>query len=313
MSGGETTNGVADTPTPAPFPGYLTADQVSLLLKELHPNRINPDNGRGFPHVRGADVRATLIRIIGFCRWSAELLEQHLVFDEQENGVNERTGKPYKRWYVAYRSRVQLTIHAPDGQQLAVYTSGAVNGAHDPERDVAHDHAAKASETGALKKAATNLGDQFGLGLSLDRSRHTVRVTFVHPAAGTEVDPLRQQQVYTAGLPEPVTAPVAAAVLEALRAHATAPEARLDALRTVWKQASGSGDLDRYLHLDGPEPPQHLRTYLAAHMSAALHLMGTAGDEEQEVSGPVWGCRCDPERVVSTGAHEPGCGRGGEV
>lgn len=325
------TNQDSDTPPPTPTPegdagsggtSYLNAQQVDQLLRPLNPLRVHPDNGRGFPHVQGFDIRATLTGIFGFARWSDEVLEQRQLFEEFEKGRNDKTGQPFERWYVGWYALVRLTVYAPDGTRLATYTAGDVAGARDPVRDVAHSHAVRAAGTGGLKKAAQDLGNQFGLGLRNHENRHLVRATLVHPAEQVRIDPELGQLVYNSGLPEPVEEDFAEGVLDVLQSHAEDPAKRLDALRDLWRQALSGGQLDRYLHLHGPGPAQHLRTYLTAHMSAALHMITKTQAEEAGEPPPElaaeepamrWDCSCDPDTVLDTGAHAEGCTRGGDA
>ncbi|MDQ5860645.1 MAG: RAD52 family DNA repair protein, partial [Actinomycetota bacterium] len=69
---------------------------------------------------------------------------------------------------VVYRAGYRLAIRAIDGETLATYTEYASGDA--PNFPLfklgdAHDFAMKTAESQALKRAAINLGDQFGLSL----------------------------------------------------------------------------------------------------------------------------------------------------
>ena len=66
-----------------------------------------------------------------------------------------------KNWSVGYK--VELRLHIKDLD--ATYTEAAVGSAMLPQRGEAHDMAVKTAESDALKRAAINLGDQFGLSL----------------------------------------------------------------------------------------------------------------------------------------------------
>lgn len=138
---------------------YLNPAQAEQLLKGIHSRRVNRD-GKGFSHVEAYEIRAHLNRIFGFARWSEEVVKQELVFE------TEGVGKKGPAWTVCYRSVVMLTLYAPDGKYLATYTEGAMGDAsNQPSRADAHDLALKTSQSQALKRAAVNLGDQFGLSL----------------------------------------------------------------------------------------------------------------------------------------------------
>lgn len=136
----------------------LRANQVEQLLKGINPSRVGKD-GKGFAHLEAWDVRAHLIRIFGFAKWSQELIELEPIF---ETSI-ERDGKT--RWTVAYRATVRLTIYTGDLED-AVYTEAAVGDSqNNPSRADAHDMAIKTAESQAFKRCAINLGDQFGLSL----------------------------------------------------------------------------------------------------------------------------------------------------
>ena len=136
----------------------LRANQVEQLLKGINPSRVGKD-GKGFAHLEAWDVRAHLIRIFGFAKWSQELIELEPIF---ETSI-EKDGKT--RWTVAYRATVRLTIFTGDLED-AVYTEAAVGDSqNNPSRADAHDMAIKTAESQAFKRCAINLGDQFGLSL----------------------------------------------------------------------------------------------------------------------------------------------------
>jgi hypothetical protein len=81
---------------------YLSDEQITLLLKPIHPARVL--NLRGLSYVEGYDIRAELNRVFGFGRWSEEILEQTLV---SESETKTSAGKP--AWNIIYRTRVRLT------------------------------------------------------------------------------------------------------------------------------------------------------------------------------------------------------------
>jgi recombination DNA repair RAD52 pathway protein len=136
----------------------LRKNQTDQLLKGINPSRVGKD-GKGFAHLEAWDVRAHLIRIFGFAKWSAELVEMEPIF---ETSI-EKDGKT--RWTVAYRATMRLTIFTGDMED-AVYTEAAVGDSqNNPSRADAHDMAIKTAESQAFKRCAINLGDQFGLSL----------------------------------------------------------------------------------------------------------------------------------------------------
>lgn len=136
----------------------LRKNQTDQLLKGINPSRVGKD-GKGFAHLEAWDVRAHLIRIFGFAKWSAELVEMEPIF---ETSI-EKDGKT--RWTVAYRATMRLTIFTGDMED-AIYTEAAVGDSqNNPSRADAHDMAIKTAESQAFKRCAINLGDQFGLSL----------------------------------------------------------------------------------------------------------------------------------------------------
>ena len=146
--------------------GYLLPVQQEQLLKPINPARVHKD-GRGFSHLEAWDIRAHLNRVFGFGRWSANVVDLQLVFEE--------TGKSEGRWNVCYRAMVTLRVDSPEGWLLATYTEAAAGDATNyPSRAEAHDQAIKTAESQALKRAAVNLGDQFGLSLYRDGSTQAV-------------------------------------------------------------------------------------------------------------------------------------------
>lgn len=140
---------------------YLSTEQVAQLLRGINPARVSHDDA-GYSHLQAYDVRAHLNRIFGFARWSADLLDLTALYEQE---TTTKQGKPaYK---TAYRATLRLTVHAPDGTLLASYTEAAVGEATMPDfkRGDCADMAIKTAESQALKRCATNLGDQFGLSL----------------------------------------------------------------------------------------------------------------------------------------------------
>lgn len=150
--------------------------QLEQLLKPINPTRVGKD-GKGFSHLEAWDVRAHLNRVFGFLNWSAELTDLQLVFETE----SARDGKA--RWTVCYRATVKLTVFAEHGFNVATYTEAAAGDSqNNPSRADAHDMAIKTAESQAFKRAAVNLGDQFGLSLYKDGTTSAVvRDTLIKP------------------------------------------------------------------------------------------------------------------------------------
>jgi recombination DNA repair RAD52 pathway protein len=130
----------------------LNERQYAQLLSPLNESRVakRQQAGRNLSYLEAWDVKAHLNRIFGFLNWSADVLESSLAFEEK----NEKG-----QWNVGYKVTLALRING------ASYTEAAVGSANLPQRGEAHDMAIKSAESDALKRAAINLGTQFGLSL----------------------------------------------------------------------------------------------------------------------------------------------------
>lgn len=139
----------------------LTQAQVDALLKPINPRRVLHDN-KGHAHLSQQDVRAHLTRIFGFGGWSSEVLNLAVV---REAPGQDKNGND-KGWAVTYRALVKLTIRDPEGKTVCSYEDVATGTSPNlPTLGDAHDFASKVAVSMALKRAATNLGDGFGLSL----------------------------------------------------------------------------------------------------------------------------------------------------
>lgn len=144
---------------------HLTQEQLSTLMSPLWANRVK--QRQGFSYLEAFDVKATLIRVFGFGGFSAEVIDSKIldIRDDGRQGTKRGSDEP-KTPYVMAQATVRLTIHPQvEGDQPAVYTETAV-GTNDGHTigDVA-DNAIKSAASDALKRCATYLGTQFGLGL----------------------------------------------------------------------------------------------------------------------------------------------------
>lgn len=166
---------------------YLTEGQIAVLLRPIKPGRIRVLDGMS--HLEAYDVRAHLNRVFGFGRWSADVTDLTLLYDEP---TQTKAGKD--AFSCAYRATVRLAVNAPDGTLLATYTEAATGGNVMPafKRADGHDFAIKTAVSQALKRCATNLGDQYGLSLYRNGSTEAlvrqVLVGGVTEAAGEGVD-----------------------------------------------------------------------------------------------------------------------------
>ena len=133
----------------------INTAQHEQLLKGVNPNRIAKRQGGGgksLSYLEAWEVKAHLIRIFGFGGWSWTVIKADLAFEEQNEKGN---------WNVGYKVIGRLYVCDLDCD----YTEAAVGSASLSQRGEAHDMAIKTGESDALKRAAINLGDQFGLSL----------------------------------------------------------------------------------------------------------------------------------------------------
>jgi len=137
----------------------LTDKQFQALSLPLNPLRVaqTRDNQS---HLEAWDVRATLSRIFEHAGWSADLVDLHLVYEE-----NTQPDKDEPRWRCGYRATVRITIHATGATYTEAAFGGTIGTMPNSKRDDAHDTAIKTAESQAFKRAAMNLGTQFGLSL----------------------------------------------------------------------------------------------------------------------------------------------------
>ena len=144
----------------------ITNEQIAVLLSEIKAHRILRDD-QGFAYLPQWDVRAMLTRVFGFGGWSEQaIVPTHLQYETTD--VKLRDGSDaVEVCYVAHR---RLIIHHPDGGTICSHdgTSSGTMKMGIKARGKAHDSALKDADSGALKRAAINLGDQFGLGLYND-------------------------------------------------------------------------------------------------------------------------------------------------
>jgi recombination DNA repair RAD52 pathway protein len=139
-------------------------------------------------HLEAWDIRRWLTRIFGFGGWAyttdVELVAEHRKDDHRKrNRDGQEYGPSYTAWTVVYRSKVRLEIRDAHGNELSYFEEYAAGDAvNQPRLGDAHDFALKTAESQALKRAAVNLGDQFGLAL-YDKGGHIVD----HPDTGRKV------------------------------------------------------------------------------------------------------------------------------
>lgn len=136
--------------------------QVIQLLQALNPARVQelskPGSGK-LSYVAAWDIRRTLTRIFGFGGWS--LIDPRVTIDLVERDVKKSSGNGTTNFRVTATVTVTLYIHQLGAMYAGTATasqSGSVLG------DV-QDFAIKTADSDAFKRAAMNLGTQFGLSL----------------------------------------------------------------------------------------------------------------------------------------------------
>lgn len=267
---------------------YFTDDQITLLLKPIHPNRVL--QLKGMSYVEGHDIRAELNRVFGFGRWSEETMDQQLVCETET-----KTNAGKTAWYVVYRTRIRLTICAPDGTMVCHYDGAHVGESTHPVRGEAHGNALTNSQTYALRRCAINLGDQMGLSLYNKGSLEPlVRWTLVRPPQGAEINrtdtndiPLVSKEepdfkdaeevsapseVKASRPRKPVTTP-AKSVEDQIRDATT-----LEELREAWKLAGNSGRLQENIVLSTGEKLT-IQDWLYRRSDELLSTKSPAGSE----------------------------------
>jgi recombination DNA repair RAD52 pathway protein len=163
---------------------------VDVLMSGIAPQRVLHRVGGGgkqLSYLTQADVRAHLIRMFGFGGFSISVKEVETLFDE----FNED-----RRWHVGVRAIVRLTIHDPvqDSFEDVSYEDAAVAESTQPQHGEALDMATKSAVSDAVKRAAVNLGDQFGLSLYFNGRTAPVVRQLVEPPETTEGGPVEPGQ-----------------------------------------------------------------------------------------------------------------------
>jgi recombination DNA repair RAD52 pathway protein len=165
----------------------IRTEQLQQLMKPLNATRI-----KTAPKVFGSfietwDVIAHLSRIFGVDGWDKHVIESHLIAEEKlANG----------KWNVTYGATVRLTVRFADatvhhGYTIKVSEDVATGtAANQPNLGDAHDLALKTAVSDALKRAAKDLGNQFGLSLYNKGSAESVLGrSLAHPKLDPQSEP----------------------------------------------------------------------------------------------------------------------------
>lgn len=216
----------------------ITQEQYDLLLKDLAKSRIasRKVSGRSLSYLEAWDVRRTLIRVFGFGGFSTTVSDVTLVSCE----------KAEKNWDVSYQVTLRLDIPALG----CSYAEVAVGSAHLPDKGEALDMAVKTAESDALKRAAVNLGTQFGLSLYNNGQIEDVVIrTLVVPTLGqADTDEVASlpSDVHQDDEPGEELDEQQETVLGLLRSFATEQDAakRITGIAGIKAQYHGTGVLD---------------------------------------------------------------------
>jgi hypothetical protein len=142
--------------------GRLTAPQLRLLHRGLDPKRVGKDD-KGHAHMEAWDITRYLLRVFGFGGYDTENRELAMVREIEIPGQGQNARS---RWTVVYRAQVRLIVKDVSGREIGHWDGEAVGDSYNqPKIGDAHDMAMKTAASQALKRAAKNLGDQFGLSL----------------------------------------------------------------------------------------------------------------------------------------------------
>ena len=117
-------------------------------------------------HVSQQDITAHLTRIFGFEGWDKEILELRCVYERENPKNKKQSASRDNGWDACYLATVRLTIRDPEGNVVTVKEDGST-GLAENQRSLgdAHDLAMKSAISLATKRAAKDLGDNFGLSL----------------------------------------------------------------------------------------------------------------------------------------------------
>jgi len=136
----------------------LHPEQTRALMGDLNPHRVQQIRGNSY--LAQHDVRAMLTRIFGFAGWSLRQLHEPRMLFQRERSDGKIA--------VCYLCSVAIILHLDSGdvEYSGVGTHVSVMGEN--ALGDAHDSALKSADSAALKRAAINLGTQFGLSLYAD-------------------------------------------------------------------------------------------------------------------------------------------------
>lgn len=148
----------------------LTALQLLALAgPSINKDRVSSrsQGGRTLSYVEAYDIRSTMNRIFGFAQWSYVVEDAQIV--QVERDVPKASGGT-TNFRVTAMVRSHLFVH----QTGCTYGGVAVASQAGADIGEVSDFAMKTADSDALKRAAMNLGTQFGLSLYNDGSLQDV-------------------------------------------------------------------------------------------------------------------------------------------
>ncbi|MFG2676952.1 Rad52/Rad22 family DNA repair protein [Streptomyces sp. NPDC048445] len=226
----------------------LSPPQVNFLLSGISDSRIGKD-GKGFAHVEAWDIRRHLIRVFGFGGFDTDLIEARLVSQIDIPAGNKT------RYTVVYQVSVKLTVKV-DGIELGHWHGTAIGDAtNQPGLADAHDLALKTADSQALKRAAVNMGDQFGLSLYNGGSASPVvnrSLAYMRPEETPKPvadPPVKPEPGPFRNVEEPAPTPEVAATAATGRDYLQEAHAAVDAdtVRAIYRAAQNDGAIAEYL------------------------------------------------------------------
>lgn len=164
--------------------------QTEQLLKPISGQRVLRD-AKGHSHVSQQDVTAHLIRVFGFGGFDTEVLDVQCVFERPTLSISKGKDKPDpNRYDVCYRALLRLSVKDETGRVVAQYEDGSTATVQNQTQGDAHDLAYKSALSLSKKRAAINLGDQFGLSLyNKGQTDALVRGTLIKPESDSDEEP----------------------------------------------------------------------------------------------------------------------------
>ena len=133
----------------------FTDKQVRALSRGVPSRRIRSrtSDGKELSYIEGWFALAEANRIFGFDGWDRETVDAKCILGREARG----------RFTAVYSARVRITVRTAEGP--VVRDGHGTGEAHGASAGEAHDHALKAAETDATKRALATFGKAFGLAL----------------------------------------------------------------------------------------------------------------------------------------------------